>query len=133
MRKIIVVLLLLTLPFIQGCGIGILAAGVGAGIGIGRSGKAKIIKTKGEYTEKYNNYRVELEKINLEREKAGLKPTYIPTFDEWLETQPLTADEIKLFKKYKASTTAELKGQKRIHRQIENLAVKETEEQKETT
>lgn len=113
MRKLMALLLLITMPFLQGCAIGILAAGVGAGIGMGRSGTAKMMKAKGEYTEKYNNYRVELEKINLEREKSGLKPINIPTFDEWLDTQPLTASEIKLFKKYKVSTTAELKEQEK--------------------
>lgn len=131
MKRIIALLLILTMPLLQGCAIGLLAAGVGAGIGMGRSGTAKIMKAKGEYTEKYNNYRIELEKINLEREKSGLKPVNIPTFEEWLDTQPLTSSEIKLFKKYKASTTEELKGQKRIHKQIENLKVKETENETE--
>ena len=133
MRKVIVGLLLLTMPLLQGCAVGLLAAGVGAGIGMGRSGTAKIMKAKGEYTEKYNNYRIELEKINLEREKAGLKPVNIPTFEEWLDTQPLTSSEIKLFKKYKASTTEDLKEQKRIHKQMENLKAKEAEGQIEAT
>ena len=131
MKKVIG-LLLLTMPLLQGCAIGLLAAGVGAGIGMGRSGSAKIMKAKGEYTEKYNNYRIELEKINLEREKSGLKPVNIPTFEEWLDTQPLTPDEIKLFKKYKASTTEDLKRQDRIHRQMENLKAKERGGQTET-
>lgn len=109
MKKFIMFILLLALPLMQGCAVGIAAAGIGAAIEMGRSGKAKVIKARGEYTEKYNNYRVELEKINLEREKSGLKPVNIPTFDEWLDTQPLTPDEIKLFKKYGATTTKELK------------------------
>lgn len=113
MRKSIATLLLITIPLLQGCAIGILAAGVGAGIGMGRSGTAKIMEAKGEYIDKYNNYRVELEKINLDREKQGMEPIYIPTFDEWIESQPLTASEIKLFKKYKASTTKELKSQEK--------------------
>jgi len=93
----------------------------------------EILDKKGKYTEKYNNYRIELEKTNLERKKSGLKSVNIPTFEEWLGTQPLTPDEIKLFKKYKASTTEDLKGQDRIHRQMENLKAKETEGQTETT
>lgn len=134
MKKYIAVLLLLTIPFMQGCiALGLMALGTGAGVGMGRAGTAKIMKAKGEYTEKYNNYRIELEKINLEREKSGLKSVNIPTFEEWLDTQPLTATEIKLFKKYKASTTEDLKGQDRIHRQMENLKAKETKEKTATT
>lgn len=68
-----------------------------------------MLEAKAKYVEKYQNYRVELEKINLEREKAKLKPTTIPTFEEWLETQPLSASEIKLFQKYGVISAKELK------------------------
>jgi DNA-binding protein len=93
----------------------------------------EILDKKGKYTEKYNNYRIESEKINLERKKSALKSVNIPTFEEWLKTQPLTPDEIELFKKYKASTTEDLKGQDKIHRQMKNLKAKETKGQTETT
>lgn len=33
--------------------------------------------------EAYSEYRMESERINLEREKAGLSPQQIQTFDEW--------------------------------------------------
>ena len=111
MKKVVTILLLLTLPLLQGCAIGWLVAGVGYGVGQGRKASAKMIEAKAKYTEQYTNYKVEMEKINLEREKAGFQPQPIMLFDEWLDTQPLTASEIKLFKKYKASTTKELKEQ----------------------
>jgi hypothetical protein len=52
-----------------------------------------------------------MEKVNLEREKSGLQPRPVMEFDEWIETHPLNATEIKLFKKYKASTTKDLRAQ----------------------
>jgi len=109
MKKYLIVFLLCTLPFTQGCGVALLTAGVGYAIGQGRRGKAEILKAKAKYTEAYNQYKIEMEKINLEREKAGLKPKPVMTFEEWLDTQPLSPDEIKLFKKYKALTKKELK------------------------
>lgn len=109
MNKIVAVLFLVASFVLQGCAIGVLAAGVGYGVGQGRKASAKMIEAKAQYVEKYQNYRVELEKVNLEREKAGLKPSNIPTFEEWLETQPLTASEIKLFKKYGVVSAKELK------------------------
>jgi hypothetical protein len=35
----------------------------------------------------YANYRVEMEKVNLERQKAGLKPNPIMTQEEWIGAQ----------------------------------------------
>lgn len=110
MRKLIAISLLITMPFLQGCAIGILAAGVGYGVGQGRKASAKMLEAKAKYTEQYQNYRIELEKINLEREKSGLKPVNIPTFEEWLETQPLSSSEIKLFQKYGIISAKELKA-----------------------
>ena len=109
MKKIVVVLLLVATPLLQGCAIGILAAGVGYAVGQGRKASAQMLEAKAKYVEKYQNYRVELEKINLEREKAKLNPINIPTFEEWLATQPLSASEIKLFQKYGGLSAKELK------------------------
>lgn len=110
MKKWLMILVLVALiPMLQGCAIALLTAGAGYAIGQGRKGSAQVLEAKAKYTEKYNTYRVELEKVNLEREKAGLKPTTIPTFEEWLEIQPLTSSEIKLFQRYKAQNVKELK------------------------
>lgn len=115
MRKIVLMFVILVpVILVQGCAVGILAAGVGAGIGMGRSGKAKIMEAKTKYSEQYNTYKLGMENINLEREKAGLQPQPIKDFDEWLDEQPLTADEIKLFKKYKVSTTKDLKNKEAV-------------------
>mgnify|MGYP001191182385 CR=1 FL=1 len=115
MRKSIVPILALCLSvvFLSGCGLGVLAAGVGTAVGMGRSGKAKIIEAKSKYTEQYNNYKLGMERINLDREIAQLAPKPVMTFEEWLDTQPLSPDEIKLFKKYKATTTKDLKEQEK--------------------
>lgn len=113
MKRLIAILLLFSMPLLQGCAVGILAAGVGYGVGQGRKGTAKVMEAKAKYTEQYQNYRIELEKINLEREKSGLKPVVIPTFEEWLETQPLTPSEIKLFQKYGIISAKELKAKQK--------------------
>jgi hypothetical protein len=56
----------------QGCAIGVIAGGICAA----RCGSAK-------QKEAYANYRNEMEKINLEREKEGLETKPILTYDEW--------------------------------------------------
>jgi len=33
----------------------------------------------------YMTYRMESERINLEREKAGLKPHHIMSYEEWMD------------------------------------------------
>ncbi len=115
MAKIILLFMIfVSVMLTQGCTVGILAAGVGTGIGMGRFGKAKIMEAKTKYSEQYNNYKLGMENINLEREKAGLQPQPIKDFDEWLDEQPLTADEIKLFKKYNVLTTKDLKNKEAI-------------------
>lgn len=95
MRKVIAILMLLATPLLQGCA-------------------AAMIEAKAKYTETYNlSYKIEMEKVNFQREKANLKPKKILTFEEWLDTQPLSATEIKLFKKYKVFTRKDLKEQEK--------------------
>lgn len=124
------VLLVLFCMSSSGCAVGILAAGVGYAVGQGRKGTAKVMEAKSQYVEKYQNYRVELEKINLDREKAGLKPINIPTFEEWLETQPLSASEVKLFQKYGIISSKELKAKEQAKVTEETETPKETSEPK---
>jgi len=104
-RLLLGVLLAGLLPWLSGCAIGLLAAGVGYGVGQGRKGDAAKQEAKAKWVQQYTTYKVELEKVNLEREKAGLKPVAVMEFDEWINTQPLNADEIKLFKVNKGATT----------------------------
>lgn len=71
-------LLLSAIPVLQGCSVALVGAGVGAGIGAAKYGSAK-------QKEAYGKYRTDMEKLNLEREKAGLKPNPILTYEEWSE------------------------------------------------
>ena len=48
-----------------------------------------------------------MEKINLEREKSGLQPQPIDELETWLDKQPLTPEETKMFMALKAQTPKE--------------------------
>lgn len=93
---------------LQGCGIGILAAGVGHAIGQGRKGTAAIIEARSKFTSQYNTYKLGMEEINIKRETSGLKPKDIMDFGEWLDFQPLSPEEVKLFSKYEATTKKDM-------------------------
>jgi hypothetical protein len=110
MRGTIFLLFLMTLPSIQGCavpilvasaavgGAGLAAGGVGVAKGQAKQAKAIDMEARAKYTENYNKYVIEVEKMNLEREKSKLPQKRILSFDEWITTQPLTADEAALFR-----------------------------------
>ena len=63
---------LFMVPLFQGC----VVAAVGAGVGAVKYGSAK-------QKEAYGKYRTDMEKLNFEREKAGLEPRPIMTYKEW--------------------------------------------------
>lgn len=110
MRKIIITaLLVLSMPIFQGCAIGILAAGVGYAVGQGRRGTAAQMEAKSKFLDRYNAYKLGMENINLEREKANLKTEPVDDFETWLNQQPLTPEEQKLFMKSNAQTPNEIK------------------------
>ncbi|OYW71375.1 MAG: hypothetical protein B7Z37_27980 [Verrucomicrobia bacterium 12-59-8] len=79
-RKLPAVLLLsaalATTMLLPGCVIAALGAGIGAGVGAVKYGSAK-------EKEAYTHYRVEMERVNLDRERSGLMPTRIASYDEW--------------------------------------------------
>ncbi len=57
--------------------------------------EAKAAQTITAERDAYSRYRIDMEKINLEREKAGLPPRPIPTMDEWRKMdkeKPLPTD-----------------------------------------
>jgi hypothetical protein len=110
MKKILI--LLFILPMLQGCALGILAAGVGYAVGQGRKGTAAEMEAKSKYTSLYNDYKLGMEKINLEREKSNLQPQPILSFEDWVNQQPLTPEEQKIFRKYQSQTPNEIKEQK---------------------
>ena len=64
--------MIITASLTQGC----LIAAVGAGIGAAKYGSAK-------QKEAYAKYITDMEKINLEREKAKLEPRPIMTYEQW--------------------------------------------------
>ena len=86
MKKVWVVMLVLGLAVSQ-CGC--LAAAVGYAAYEMSDAKKETAKTeaRAKDLETYAKYRVDMEKINLEREKAGLKPNRIMTEDEWRSAQ----------------------------------------------
>ena len=108
MRTIITAFLILCLPILQGC-IPLMVAGAGYAIGQGRKGTAAEMEAKGKFLDRYNAYKLGMENINLEREKAKLEPKPIDDFEVWLDKQPLTPEEQNLYRKYKAQTPNEYK------------------------
>lgn len=84
MKKVIVFLLLLTIPFLQGCGIGVMAAGIGTGIRLGRKGEAEKIKARAEAYKIYQEVVMQYEERNRLRKEQGLEPLEIPSYEEWL-------------------------------------------------
>jgi len=113
MRKFIAILLLFSMPLLQGCAIGVLAAGVGYAVGQGRRGTAVQMEAKSKYTGLYNDYKLGMEKINLEREKSNLPTQPIMSFDEWINEQPLSPEEAKIFRHNKAQTAKEITEQEK--------------------
>jgi hypothetical protein len=74
MLKIAVIVGLLL--FGSGCGIALVTAAAGYTA-------SSIGKKNTEQKQAYDNYKMEMEKMNLEREKNHLEPRQIATFDEW--------------------------------------------------
>lgn len=70
----------LTSISIQGC----LVAGIGAGIGAAKYGGAKQTEAQAKTRSAYNEYVIEMQKINLQRNKANLKAEPIMSYDEYV-------------------------------------------------
>ena len=83
------VALLVSLCFIAGCGLGILAAGIGYAVSSSKSSDADVAKAEADLQRSYNDYKLGMERINLEREKNKLQPQPIMTLQEWLQQQAL--------------------------------------------
>lgn len=81
MRKIY----LLTIVLISGlCLQGCMFAALGAGIGAVKYGGAKQQEAQAKNREAYNGYLIEMQKINLQRQKAALAPEPIMSFDMYI-------------------------------------------------
>lgn len=77
MKKIVYMSLLVF--SLGGCGYGIL----GAGAGVNKMGSARQVEAETENKKAYTDYVVQMERVNLEREKAGFKPNKILSMEEW--------------------------------------------------
>ena len=77
------------LLFIQGCELGIIAAGIGYGISSSKKGDAEVARAEADLQRSYNDYKLGMERINLEREKNKLSPQHIMPMEEWLRHQAL--------------------------------------------
>ena len=85
MKKFIIIFFLCAAPFLQGC-----AVFVASQLGY--------YEAKSKYSKPYNDYRMETELTNAERATIGLPPQPLKEFGEWIKGQPLTSNEIKVFK-----------------------------------
>lgn len=81
--------LLLSLSFLPGCGLGVLAAGIGYAVSSSKSSDAEMAKAEADLQKSYTEYKLGMERINIDREKNKLKPQPIMTMGEWLNTQAL--------------------------------------------
>ncbi len=79
------ILLLVT----AGCGLGVMAAGIGYAVSSSKEADAEVAKAEAELQKSYNDYKLGMEKINIERESKGLKPQPILPIEEWLRHQAL--------------------------------------------
>jgi hypothetical protein len=78
MRKSLIALFIAPF-FLQGCAIGMIAYGVGNA----KKGNAQKIEARAKQQEAYGNYKIQMEKLNTEREQAKLAVRPIMSFDEW--------------------------------------------------
>jgi len=85
----LIALLLGSALLIQGCGLGVFAAGVGYAVSSSKSSDADIAKAEADLQKAYNEYKLGMERINLDREKSGLKLQPIMSRQEWLDQQAL--------------------------------------------
>lgn len=76
----------------SGCGLGIMAAGIGYAVSSSKKGDAEVAKAEAELQKAYNEYKLGMERVNIERESKGLKPQPILPIEEWLRHQALPED-----------------------------------------
>lgn len=85
-RLPILLCLLFSLVLTPGC---LLATGVGLAVYASKKGDAAVAEADAKQQKAYNDYRLGMEKINLEREKNKLNPKPILPMDEWLKWQAM--------------------------------------------
>ncbi len=102
LKRLAIICVLGSLLATQGC----LAAAVGYGAYTYGSSKDDATQKEAEtkHIQTYNTYKADADKLNLEREKAGLKPQAVMTFPEWklahnIPTPPLSLRRLPQSKK----------------------------------
>jgi len=98
MKKFAKCSLLLILFAVHGCMAAMMLPMMGAmGMGSAKSPQKKAdtaaAETRARYLENYNGYRAGMEKINRERQGRNLQPQKILSFEEWLDTLPLSPQD----------------------------------------
>jgi hypothetical protein len=73
-RLLSIAALLMATTLLQGC----IIAAVGAGIGA-------IEYADAQHKEAYTHYRTSMERVNIDREKLGLRPSHIMSYGEWAD------------------------------------------------
>lgn len=76
-----------------GCMLGVAAAGVGYAIYGSKKGDALVAAADARQQQAYNEYKLGMERINLDREKSQLFPRPILPMDEWLKWQAMPENE----------------------------------------
>ena len=94
MIKALVGILLISLAA-PGCGLGVLAGGIGYAVSSSKSSDADRTKAEAELQKSYNDYKLGMERINMERECKGLKPQPILTIEEWKRQQAVEPEAVK--------------------------------------
>jgi hypothetical protein len=81
LRQLLSILLMAALLATQGC----VAAAIGYGAYAISSSKDDATQKEAEarHVQTYNTYKSDAEKLNLDRQKSGLKPQPVMTFSEW--------------------------------------------------
>jgi len=91
------VLVLCMVVFLQGC----MAFAASA---------AGYMDAKIRYDKPYNEYRMQVEEMNKERQTQGLPPEPIKDFNGWFKEQPLTNNQIKILKNFGIITPEEARA-----------------------
>jgi len=107
-KAVLLGVVLAVMVSVSGC----LAMAVGyTGYALSKSSGEKADKeAESRIVDSYSRYRTEMEKTNMEREKAGLKPQPIQSFAEWKVASriaPTVPEAAKETKEAKAETPAE--------------------------
>jgi hypothetical protein len=119
MSKFLAVLLV-SLSLLPGCGLGVLAAGIGYAVSSSKSSDAEMAKAEADLQKGYTDYKLGMERINIDREKNKLQPQPIMTMGEWLNTQALPENVRKDLAEKKVISQQEAKPETQTPKDSQN-------------